>query len=111
MTHIRVSEEMRRVINRLKRADESVDDYLQRKLGEDAELKEGTITQSWLLDALDLLRKQVTETKYYPEPSQASINIEKFYTLRREQHDQNMREKLAQSNRAMEKKLAGDDES
>jgi hypothetical protein len=110
MTHIRVSEEVRGAINRLKRDGESVDDYLQRKLGEDVELKEGTITQSWLLDALDLLRKQVSETRYYPEPSSDSVKMEGYYNLRREQHAKDMQDSLAQSNRAMEKKLAGEDE-
>ena len=111
MSSLRVSQEVREAINRLKRDGESVDSYLQRKIQQDAEFKEGTLTQSWLLDALDLLKKQVAETKYYPEPSQTSIDIEKFYALRRQQHAQDMKDSLAQSNRAMEKKLAGEGES
>jgi len=109
MSSLRVSKEVREKINALKRSDESVDQYLQRRTQQDAEFKEGMLTQSWLLDALDLLKKQVAETKYYPEPSQASIDIEKFYALRRQQHAQDMKDSLAKSNRDTEKRLYGED--
>jgi len=111
MTTLRVSPEVSKKIKLLKRDGESVNEYLQRKTQQDTYMIDGLVEKSLLLQALDLLREEIANERFFPEPSENNIRMQAYYKARREQHDQNMRDSLAKSNRASERRLAGDDES